>query len=74
MRDSLKAQLLSLSAAERLEVLEELWDSIAEDDAALTLAPEQRQDLDRRLREADEDPAGGSPWAEVRDRLHRRER
>ena len=74
MTDALRAELLKLSAAERLELVEELWDSIADDDEALALTDEQRADLDRRLAEADGDPAGGSPWDAVRGRIQLRAR
>ena len=60
--------------AERLELVEELWDSIADDDAALALTDDQREDLARRLAEADADPTGGAPWEEVRERIQRRSR
>jgi len=69
--NALREQLLKLSAAERLELVEELWDSIADDDEALALTEEQRRDLERRLAEADADPTGGSPWEEVRKRIRR---
>ncbi len=72
MGNALREELFKLSAAERLKLLEELWDSIADDDLALT--DEQREDLDRRLVEADADPTGGSPWEEVRERVRRRSR
>lgn len=71
MRTSLREELLELSAAERLELVEELWDSIADDDEALAPTEEQRRDLERRLAEADADPTGGSPWEEVRNRIRR---
>ena len=74
MRNSLREELLELSAAERLELVEELWDSIADDDEALALTDEQRRDLERRLAEAEADPTGGSPWEEVRKRIGRRAR
>ena len=72
--DALRAELFKLSAAERLELVEELWDSIADEDTALALTDEQREDLERRLAEADADPAGGSPWDEVRERIRQRPR
>ena len=72
MSDALREELFKLSAAERLELIEELWDSLAEDDAALALTDEQREDLERRLAEADADPRGGSPWEEVRERIRNR--
>ena len=72
MSNALLEELFKLSAAERLEFLEKLWDSIADDDEALALTDEQREDLHRRLVEADADPTGGSPWEEVRERIRHR--
>jgi putative addiction module component (TIGR02574 family) len=74
MTNALRKELFQLSAAERLELVEELWDSIADEDSALQLTPEQREDLDRRLAEADADPTGGSSWEEVRKRIRQRKR
>jgi putative addiction module component (TIGR02574 family) len=64
-----KADLLKLDVATRLELIEELWDSIASDDAAasqLPLAEGERAMLDDRLREYRAAPAAGQSWAEVR--------
>ena len=72
MTNALREQVFRLSAAERLELLEDLWDSLADDDSALQLTAEQREDLDRRLREADADPEGGSSWEKVRERIRQR--
>lgn len=74
MTRALRDELFKLSAAERLELVEELWDSIADEDAALALTDEQRADLERRLAEADADPTGGAPWDEVRERIRHRPR
>jgi putative addiction module component (TIGR02574 family) len=67
-------EVLRLSAAERLELIAELWDSIADDDPALELTADQREDLKRRLAEANADPAGGEPWEQVRERIRQRPR
>lgn len=74
MSNVLREELFKLSAAERLELVEELWDSIADEDEALALTDEQREDLERRLAEADADPPGGSPWEQVRERIRHRSR
>jgi len=74
MTNALREQLLKLSAAERLELAEELWDSIEDEDEALALTDEQREDLERRLAEADADPTGGSSWDAVRERIRHRSR
>jgi putative addiction module component (TIGR02574 family) len=72
--NALRKDLFRLSTAEKLELVEEIWDSIPEEDEALTLTPEQREDLDRRLAEADADPDGGVPWEEARERIRQRQR
>jgi len=41
--------LRALPIAERIRLVEDLWDSIAADQAALPLTDEQRAELDRRL-------------------------
>jgi putative addiction module component (TIGR02574 family) len=73
---ALRDEFRKLSLAERLELVEELWDSIAADceREPLPLTDAQRADLERRLAEADADPAGGAPWDEVRERIRQRPR
>lgn len=75
MSHDLREELLRLSLAERLELVQELWDSIAEEceREPYPLSDEQRQDLERRLAEADADPTGGAPWQEVRERIRHRQ-
>ena len=74
--NDLRAEIFKLSRAERLELVEELWDSIAAESEGepFPLTPEQSADLDRRIAEADADPAGGVPWEEARERIRRRSR
>jgi len=59
--------LQSLTPEERLELLEELWDSLTDDDLPLTGA--QREELDRRLDDLDLEGPRGIPWEEVLRRL-----
>jgi putative addiction module component (TIGR02574 family) len=64
-----RAELLKLDVATRLELIEELWESIASDPAAAAQLPvtdAERELLDQRLREHREDPTAARPWAEVR--------
>lgn len=73
---ALRDELRKLSLAERLELVEELWDSIAAEceHESFPLTADQRADLERRLAEADADPAGGAPWEEVLERIRQRPR
>lgn len=61
----------ALPVSERIELVEDIWDSIAEDTAAgsLPLSSEQRAELHRRLAEHRADPDSGVPWEEVRAAL-----
>ena len=63
----------SLSVADRLQLVGDIWDSIAEEANAapevLPLTDEQKAELDRRLAEYDADPSTGVPMDEVLDRI-----
>jgi len=65
-----------LSLAERLQLVEDIWDSIADevrrDPAALPLTDEQREELRRRRAAYERDPAAAVPWEQVRARLFER--
>ena len=60
-----------LTPAERLQLAQDLWDSV--DSAAgidvLPLTEEQRAELDRRLNDLQENPNDGSSWADVKKRV-----
>jgi putative addiction module component (TIGR02574 family) len=59
----------SLSAEERLELLERLWDSLSATPGSIPLTEPQRAELDRRLDALDDDKRQGRvlgvPWDEV---------
>jgi putative addiction module component (TIGR02574 family) len=60
-----------LSVAERILLVEELWDSIAATPEAVTLTEAHERDLERRLDAYRDDPKAGSPWEEVKARLQK---
>jgi putative addiction module component (TIGR02574 family) len=61
--------IASLTFEERLSLLEELWDSLADSPEALPLTPSQRLELDRRLDDLDAEGPIGIPWDEVLSRI-----
>jgi putative addiction module component (TIGR02574 family) len=65
-------ELLKLSVAERIQLAEDLWDSIASEPEALPITDVQRAEIERRLVEHDRDPESAIPWEEARGRLHQR--
>lgn len=60
-----------LTIAERLQLVEDIWDSIAEDADATSfpVSDEEKALLDKRLAAFDVDAAATAPWSEVRRRL-----
>lgn len=62
-------ELLKLSVAERIQLVEDIWDSIAAEPDAVPLSDELREELDRRLADQAENPGIGRPWSEVKARL-----
>lgn len=65
-----------LSIDERLQLVEDIWDSIAQDAnlraEALPLSNAQRAELERRVADADANPDEGIPWEKVRSDLFER--
>lgn len=60
----------SLPISERIELVEDIWDSIAEETAAgIELSPEQREELHQRLAAHRAAPASSIPWDTVRAQL-----
>ena len=57
--------LRTLSIGERMQLVEDLWDSIAADQAALPLTDEQRIEIDRRLDAYETDNIKGREVSEV---------
>ena len=69
--NALRKELFRLPIDERLELVQELWDSIAaeRENEPFPLTDAQREELARRLHETDADPDGASSWDEVRERI-----
>jgi putative addiction module component (TIGR02574 family) len=65
----LKIEISKLSISERIQLAEDLWDSILDIQAEVQLNPAQQQELDRRLDRHRQDPTAGSTWEAVKQRL-----
>jgi putative addiction module component (TIGR02574 family) len=65
----LKVEISQLSIAERIQLAEDLWDSIIEKQDEIHLDAAQKQELDRRLAQHRQDPTAGSTWETVKQRL-----
>ena len=54
---------------ERMHLVEQIWDSIVEDEKQFELSDAQKAELDRRLAAHQVSPDRGSPWDDVKRRL-----
>ncbi len=66
-----RADILKLSLSERLQLVEDIWDSICECPETLPLTTEQEAELEERLAEYHRDPQSGSPWQLVFERIRK---
>ena len=60
-----------LSLAERVLLVEEIWDSSAAEAEALEVPQSHKDELDRRLAAYDAEPPAGSSWEDVKSRLQK---
>jgi putative addiction module component (TIGR02574 family) len=63
------AEILELPIAERIRLVELIWESVAAVPEAVPVSDELKAELDRRLADFEANPEAGSPWEEVRERI-----
>jgi putative addiction module component (TIGR02574 family) len=73
MHPLLKTEISQISVADRLSLIDLLWDSMAENPDLLPVPEAQQQELDRRLANLESDPAAGSSWEAVKARIGQRQ-
>jgi putative addiction module component (TIGR02574 family) len=61
--------LRELSVAERIQLVEDLWDSIAADSANVRLSARQTEELDQRLDRLEQLPSEGVEWSTLKARI-----
>ncbi len=62
-------EILDLPAAERVAIVQEIWESVVEDARAVPLSDAQRQELERRWLDFQQHPDDGESWADVKKTL-----
>ena len=66
MTGNLKNEIKKLSIAERIILVEEIWNGIAYENEAFVLSVAQRDELERRSAEFSQHPNIGRSWEEIR--------
>lgn len=65
------SEILRLPLDQRIDVVQEIWDSVAADTDAVPLTPEQAEELDRRLAEHERNPTDVVAWSEAEKRIRK---
>ena len=60
---------MELPVEERLKLVGDIWDTIADAPEALELSEEDKQLIDERLKARQLNPNAGAPWQEVYARI-----
>jgi putative addiction module component (TIGR02574 family) len=66
MISNLKNEINKLSISERIILVEEIWDGIAEENEAFELTQSQKEELEHRAAELTEHPERGRTWDDIK--------
>jgi putative addiction module component (TIGR02574 family) len=64
--------IFDLSPAEKLQLVEDLWDDLAANSPAVPVHEWQKEELERRKANLMKNPASGLAWDEVKKRVRSR--
>jgi putative addiction module component (TIGR02574 family) len=71
--DSIVSNFRKLSSEDKIRVVQDLWDQIAQEIARMPLTESQRRLLDERLIDEEKNPDDVEPWAKAKDDILRDE-
>ena len=60
---------IALSIPERIQLVEDIWDTIATEAEAIELTEDEKRIIDERLEAYHRNPDLGSPWKDVYKRI-----
>ncbi len=66
MQSEVREHIKKLSVAERILLVEEIWDTIAAENEAFELSQSHREELDRRSESFKANPSQGRTWEEIK--------
>ncbi len=65
MKKITATDVMDLSLPERIQLVEDIWDTIAAEAEAVELSEEEKKMIDERLEAYHKNPTLGSPWEDV---------
>ena len=70
MENLLPSNIQQLSIAERLQLVQDIWDSITLSPDLVPVTDQQQQELDNRLERYNQNPDSGKSWEEVKQKFN----
>jgi putative addiction module component (TIGR02574 family) len=65
------SDILQMSVAERIQLVEDIWDSIAASPESIPVTDAQKAELDRRLQAHAQNPDEGISWGELKEKVRK---
>jgi putative addiction module component (TIGR02574 family) len=69
MKQITATDALALSVPERIQLVEDIWDTIISEPETIELTENDKKIIDERLEAYHKNPESGSPWVDVYKRL-----
>jgi putative addiction module component (TIGR02574 family) len=69
MNSPLSEQIMPLTVAERLQLIEEIWNSISHDESEIALTSAQQEEIERRLESYTDIKNQGKSWQEIKQKM-----
>ncbi len=73
MTTALLKKAAKLPVPDRIKLVEDIWNSIADEPDEFPLTPAQKRELDRRIELMRKNPGRGIPWEEAKQRILKRQ-
>jgi putative addiction module component (TIGR02574 family) len=70
--EKLLAEALKLNVNERIQLVQDIWDSIAAQPEAILLTDADKAEIDRRLEDCRQNPDDYITWEELQQKFERR--
>ncbi len=69
MMNTQVAEILELSIAEKIQIVEDIWDSIIQNPEQLPLSEKEKIELDKRLADYEINPDDGIEWETLKKNI-----
>ena len=63
------SDILELSIPERIQLVQDIWDTITDVPESLELTDEQKLEIDRRIEKLDRQPETSIEWSTLKERI-----